>query len=447
MKKLIFMISTFLFITNSHARVKVFPADTPRESIFLIFKTGAGVVPLQKQGVTEFVKKVLEKGPKGISESNFKRNLFLENAEIRLLRSSRSIIIRIKTPLENIRSSLRIALKTVRNPKFSNSVFQEIKKDIITGKMSKYEDMRSVVFDLGFKDALGYHPATFKGKGSISSLNKMKLTDVKRFYSKLLDFSNMDVFSTGKMSKVKLVSILRDVIPNFNLESPPRKKFELPDVKSLAKRSGVNFIRKPGATDNQILYSFPIKVPMGTKEYIIAKLAFSGLGGGGTGRLFEVLRGERGLTYHASSFLYQMGNNYGSWFIYSFGGIKQMPKLLEGIPEVVNKFRSKGVSSKKFDVLKKYLITSHLENNELPSDILHEVINLDSMGVDFSFFENYVDIVNSVKLEEVNDYIKKNIYLSKENTHLYVMGDYSKLSKTIKKLGLPVKKIKPKQIK
>ena len=406
--------------------LKVVNDDVPLEYVQIVFLGGASIVPSKKQGLSTLLAGIFEKGPKGMSEAEYKKNLFLRNSKVYFYSGNRAFTIFLKAPKSQIEAGLLLIKRIVENPKLDSTVFKEVKKKVRTASVASFERMQAYIFHFGADKAFSGHPALRDGDGTPTSYKNVKLSDLEKYWKEQLKFSKANVFSLGSSTKAEIATAINKTIL-AGVKKTTTKVEKVPNVNWKKFRSGKTVFHKKGAKDNQILWIMPFQVKPYSREYAVAQVALKILGGGSQGRLGKALREERGLTYHAGSYIRRLNKDQCYWMIYTFGKSEFVPKLLKGIPEIFGIFKKTGVTKIELVNAKNEIITTVKKSYELPKDELNYKVRSFLFGFPENGIELFKKNVKEVTLAEVNKFIKTSIDLKKAQK--FIMGDKKNISK------------------
>jgi zinc protease len=149
------------------------------------------------------------------------------------------------------------------------------------------------------------HPYSIEVSGTENTLSSFTVNDLKNYYSKLLNTSQMLLVVVGNTTKDELESMVKNSfgnIPegNYVPKRPPTVVNSEPSVKVVHRELPTNYI--------QGTYSAPER---GTTEGFTMLIANSIL----RDRLFEEVRTKRSLSYAPSSFYRTNFSNYGAIYV------------------------------------------------------------------------------------------------------------------------------------
>lgn len=405
----------------------------PRQSVVMVFPGGPALIDKKLQGTTEIITDLLAEGPSSMQADDYRRALFLNSAEIKVYSSLRAMFVLVKAPVAKLQDAIDLAAKTLAEPRLDQKSYENSYGKIRAQTQQSFEDMQSVVFFYGMRRATLDNADIYDGSGSPATVKNITFDAVKNSYARIFDKKHLYFVSSGPAKASEVAAALNksflsaQVTPKF-AALPGRDIDPSSIMRKSPKGVSVTIIDKPGSTDNQLLFIYPEIIKRAAREEVVANVAHGLLGGGMSGRLGKTLRKERGLTYHAGSFVSQPG-----WMIYTFGGDDQVVGLLNGTKEVVAGFKSEKLSDQEVAEVKSTMDNKYRQNYELPGDVLLEKIKLRLFSRDEQFISKYQDLLKSVSLKDVRGFVSKKINTS--HGQLFLMGDATKLKAALKKAG------------
>lgn len=413
-------------------------ASLPRELVVISFPGGAGQLPKDIQGLTEILSELFQEGPAGMTGDEYRKKLFLLNAEIDVRAGARSMALVIATPQENLEEVLNLSRDLMTAPHLDDATFATAKDRAVANAQTRFEDMREVVTYVSKRQAFDYHPDILDGAGSPKSLGNVTLAVLKEKLPLLFSLERAFFSAMGPAVPAEVKASLEETFVKDGTPAYKAYEFQPFDPAKYASPAlQITIINRPGATDNQVLRMQPEPLRNDAPERAVADVTHEVMGGGLTGRLGDTLRTKRGLTYHASS---RFARSQPYWIVYSFAGDEQLPPLLTGIPEVINAFKEEKLEGKEVleNIRKK--VTAFKDENELPLERLMQRIHYRLYGWDPAFLEKFPDHLEAVTPADVEAFADKKISL--EGGYLFLMGDKAKLEKALEKAGLPATGIK-----
>ncbi|HSG65747.1 MAG TPA: pitrilysin family protein, partial [Gammaproteobacteria bacterium] len=211
-----------------------------------------------------------------------------------------------RTHRDNIAAYFDLLTDAYLRPAFAASDFERIKNDAINYLQnslryaSDEELAKAVLTEMIFRGTRYAHPVA----GTVAGLRSITLEDVEAFYRRHYTAANATLGLAGGYDDALVARF------EATLESLPEGAAVAdPAVEPAVEPAGwegteLLLVAKPGA-DASISFGFPLDVRRGERDFYALWVANSWLGEhrNQAGRLFQVIRGERGLNYGNYSYL------------------------------------------------------------------------------------------------------------------------------------------------
>lgn len=178
-----------------------------------------------------------------------------------------------------------------------NSTFRDINKErgVILEEITSTEDTpEDFSHDLLSEHHWPNHPLGRPISGYIHTVSKLKKKDFRRFYDLWYKPENMVFSIAGNFNEGRVISLLEKLMGHLPNGKPPA--FDI----TPAFNSGSKWVNRP-ISQSHIGLAFPGSSATDIHRYDCNLLAGI-LGGGGTSRLFEVIREREGLAYSIYSY-------------------------------------------------------------------------------------------------------------------------------------------------
>ncbi|MDP3070193.1 MAG: pitrilysin family protein [Opitutaceae bacterium] len=256
------------------------------------------------------------------------------------------------------------------------------------------------------------------GAGTVASLKRITLDDVKAFYAAHYTRDNV-VIGLGGGYQPALLEQLRADLAQLPAGSPPR--VPAPQPPPLSGLS-VTLVEKKNAS-TALSVGFPLTVVRGSREWYALAIANSWLGEhrNQSGRLFQVIREKRGLNYGDYSYIEHYPN----------GGLRMTPPqnvarrrqlfelwirpvphearhfALRAALREVDQLIKNGLTAAQFEERRAFLKKYVLHYAATTSERLGYAIDDAFYGLDEPHLEKYRRLMDDLTLAEVNAAIKK----------------------------------------
>jgi zinc protease len=365
------------------------------------FSGGASQDPDDKPGVGNMVASTIDEGSADLSSTAFHEAL-----------DRRAIELSFSVTRDNFRGSLRM-LKDNKDKAFDllhNALtsahldpvdVERIRAQIIAGLKRDTTNPNALSSEKFLKVAFGDHSYGKPSSGTLESVPKITVADMRDYISRVLAKDTLKVAVVGDVDPATLGQLLDKTFGSLpakaNLKpvsdivatAPPQRAFVPLDVPQTTitfggpgiKRHDPNFMA--AYIDNHIL------------------------GGGGlSSRLYHEVREKRGLAYSVSESLLWM--NHSSLFVGQTGTrADRAGDTIDAVEKEVRKFAEDGPTQKELDEAKSYLKGSQMLSLDTSSKLATAMLQyqLDKLPIDY--LEKRNAIVDAVTLDQAKQTAKR----------------------------------------
>jgi len=192
----------------------------------------------------------------------------------------------------------------IANPSFPVKSYEREKKRLLIGIQSQQESIGDVTSKAFYKAIYGKHPYGHPPSGTVESVNKLSLDNLKAFHKKYYVANNASIAIMGDLNREQAEQLAETVagpLAKGNPAPPPstpkqREKAETLRINHPSQQTHI-LMGQPGMTRSDTDF-FPLYLG----NYILG-------GGGLVSRLSEEVREKRGLSYSAYSSFTPMRTN------------------------------------------------------------------------------------------------------------------------------------------
>lgn len=205
--------------------------------------------------------------------------------------------VRSLTESRYLSTAVKSLTDVLTQPDFPQDAFQrEINRMKVSVK-ARQQSPSAIASEAFDKAVFGEHPYAFPVSGTMSSLEKITLSDVQAFYDKYYVAGNAMVAIVGNVERWQAEEIVKAVVSSL---PTGQKATDLPQVKPLttAKKIVIDY---PSAQTHIFVGQTGVK--RGDEDYFSLYVANHPFGGSGfASRLVEVIREDKGLAYSVYSY-------------------------------------------------------------------------------------------------------------------------------------------------
>ena len=313
-------------------------------------------------------------------------------------------------------------MDAILRPAFAPDDFQRIKSDMLNDiekslRYSSDEELgKATLYDFIYHGT----PYGHLNGGTVESLNRITIEDVKAFYAEHVTRGNIVIGLGGGYSDTLLTAMKRDVAV-----LPDRPAAEIPKPAPAAINGLWMRIVEKDCDATAISFGFPITVVRGDDDFFALALFNSWFGEhrNSSSHLYQVIREKRGMNYGDYSYIE----------IFPNGGRLQMPRpnnarrqqLFEvWIRPVQHAHRhfalraafrelqhvvDSGMTREDFELTRKFLAKYSLHYASTTSERLGYAIDSKFYGIDEDYIDLFRKRIQALTLDQVNAAIRKHL--------------------------------------
>jgi len=347
---------------------------------------GSGVEPADKAGLANVTAEMLLRGTQKLGRETFEEILEGYGASLGAGVGADSISMSGSTLSENWPKVASLVAQALAEPAFAEEEFKalvdELKADIIEERNSD----RSIGRRFYNAALWGEHPYGRPVIGTLDSLDRISLADVKAFYAEW--FSTQDAvvgllgnFDDGAMADLQTL-----------VDSLPRERSALPASPAVVSPVGrrIVLVDKPERSQVQLFMGHPFIRPEGA-DYAAAWTANEAFAGHGFGaRMMQEVREKRGWSYGAYGSI-QHRKDASSYTLWVFPAVADAIPCLQLVLDLYEGFAKDGISSDEFDYARSSIVGSAAFYRDTPSKRLSYEVRKQSTGYDPAALVGVVD--------------------------------------------------------
>ncbi|MBK9568505.1 MAG: insulinase family protein [Chitinophagaceae bacterium] len=340
---------------------------------------------------------------------------------------STSLSINVNTDKQNLAAALALLEDMLLHPKFDASEFDKILLDTKANYESGKSDPQNLASEkLGqllsrYPKGHPYYAATTVE--NLEELSKVKLDDVKKYYTDFYGANNSVSSFVGELDKKSVTAFLLSTFGKWN----SKETFKEVEPQYFETKAITETIKTPDKTNAMMLGGLNINISRKHPDYPAVIMANELLGGGAflSSRIAQRLRENEGMSYGAGSFInVEYKYNTGNWGVYAMFNPLYKGRIDSALNQEVDKaikggFTQEELSKSVGSWLEQNKTT--LGSNENLAAIIRTFLQNDRNLSQFNEFENKV---KSLNLEQVNAALRK--YFDKSKLVTVYGGDFEK---------------------
>ena len=327
---------------------------------------------------------------------------------------------------------LELLADAVQNSQFTQEEFDKEVKITLDGLKSGEKSVSNIARRV--ENALNYgrnHP--FGEFVTKESVNKISLNDVKTFYNTYYKPNKAYLVIEGDINPKKIKKLVTKLFKDWEKGSIPSQEIPKPTNVSTTE---INFIDMPNAVQSEIAVINNIDLKLGDQDYYAALLANQILGGGGTARLFQNLREDKGYTYGSYSSVRQSRD---AAIFKATASVRNMvtDSSVVELQREINTIRYQKVSEEELKNAKEKYIGSFVMDVQKPRTAANYALNIARYNLPKNFYADYVKNINAVTIEAVQNAAIK--YFRGDKARIIITGKGIEVLKNLEKTDYLIK--------
>ncbi len=376
-------------------------STVPLVSMEYSFGGGASQDPADKPGVANLVASLLDEGSGDLDSKTFHERL-----------DRRAIELSFSATRDNFRGSLRMLKDTkdeafdllrmsLTSPHFESSDVERIRSEVISDLQSETTSPQALAGRKFLAMAFGDHPYGRPASGTLDSVPKITIDDLKNYVRRVLAKDTLKVAVVGDVDPETLGKLLDKTfgslpakadltpVPDIVAAKPPQRAIIPLDVPQTAVMFGGPGIRRHD--------------PDFMAAYVVNHI----LGGGSlSSRLYREVREKRGLAYSIYQSLVWM--DHSALFIGNTGTrADRAGDTVEAIDKEIRRMADEGPTQKELDEAKSYLKGSQMLALDTSAKLAAAMLQFQLDGLPIDYIEKRNGIVDAVTLDQAKAVAKR----------------------------------------
>lgn len=392
--------------------------EIPMVNLTIAIDGGNILDPAGKRGTAAINASMMNEGTSEHTAFEIEQALQKLGASARVSSGTKSTNISVSTLSKNLPAVMEIVNEMITKPGFNEDAFVRAVKS----QKSSIQSALTSITSLGSRAAtrLWLGDCIYSDFTTNESIDAITMDDIKAYYATLTP-KNTHIDVAGDIDLPTLKKALK------TLEGWEGAEVPVPEIKvGESAAPGTYFIDFPGSKQSYIYIIGP-GMTIDNPEYHKLDVLNEKLGAGSAGRLFEVLRLQRGYTYGASS---AFSSSLESGYFHAASSVQgsSTKESLALFKEIINSF-SDDYTQEKLDGVKGAMLRANASAFETSYSLLSLLSALRNNNLPDDFIAREEEVVNNMTLEDIK--AKAAEYLNTDNMIIVVVGDAATQLKNI----------------
>jgi zinc protease len=402
--------------------------EQPIVAVRLMIRAGAERDPANLPGVAAFTASLLNKGTKTRSATDIAETIDQIGGSLEASSDMESTNISAAVLTDGANIAFELMDDIVMNPAFAQQELARAQQQTISNLVSNMQDANFLADAAFSRLVYGAHPYGHLETGTLTSVPKIRRENLVEFRNTYYAPNISALAIVGDLSTSNAFKLAEQWFGSWPKKDVPA--YDNPPVPAIEGRRIVA-IDKPDAVQTEIRVGH---TTVGRKDpdYFNVLVASYILGGSGSGRLYQALRVERGLTYGAYT---SVQPHRGPGLFYSTTNTRtaKTGETLNLMFEQLQKFRAGAVPAEELQNAKSYLIGSFPLSIEVPNSLANRLTTVFLYDLGDDYLKTFRDRLADVMSADVLRIAKEKI--SGEKAAVVLVGKVNEFKSQLEGLG------------
>ena len=402
--------------------------ELPLVAFNITIKGGHYLDPIEKSGAAALLADLMMEGTAKRTSAALEEAIDLLGASINISSGNEEISIDATCLAKNFEPTVALIEEMILEPRWDEVEYNRLKQALETRLKGNESNPTTIAYSNLTKLMYGAdHILGVASRGTHETIKNIELADLKNYYANNFSASMATLHVVGLVDQQRVVNAFEGLDRNWKI-----KDVTWPNYEKNFNQNGNNvyFIDVPGSKQSVI---FVGKLALSAADSDYNNLAFANeiLGGGSSGKLFQILRIEKGYTYGAYSFL-QQNIAISPFVAYSSVRANATKSSIEIITDLLQNY---GVNFSEEEV--KITQNKIVKGNTLTYESLYAkrdiLSNLSKYGKSMTYIEEDQRELMGMTLGNFKEIIER--YLPENEMFYVVVGDKKTQLKELNSLG------------
>ena|SRR3989338_5285550 len=400
--------------------------DQPVTYITGIIKGGYSLIPKEKEWYCEIIARTLEKGSKNYTKEDIENFLDKTGAHIDFACDEEMFKFSLASHNDNLKQTIDIFSDILMNPTFPaneiNKEKQKLTAEILETKDNTAEIARRKLSQTIYPKDHPYYLNDFN-----EDIKLIKNIDIKSIYNiheKIIKNNTLIISAVNNMPKTEFNSVIKSLSEKLTTKKQKVKPaVNIPDTLMRdTPKSESYFVKDKAQSDVFLAHAGYIKRQ--DPDFYKVLVANYVLGGSSlASRLSKRVRDNAGLVYTVYSY-YSASQGKGEFGIYFGSNNNNVDAAIKLIKDEMHKFVKEGITEEELKSAKASLTDSFVSRNlSNYKNIASTLSTIYYFNLGDNYINNYPQIINSLKVSDINAAIKK--YFFPDKLNIVIAGEYS----------------------
>jgi zinc protease len=402
--------------------------EQPVVAIRLLIAAGAANDPADVSGVASMTADLLNQGTKTRSATDIAAAIDQVGGMLEASADMDSTTVSAGVLTDSVDLAFELMTDIVLNPAFDEDEIGRLQEQALSSLTADMDDADFVANAVLDRVVYGSHPYGHLQSGTLESIPKIKRADLVKFHETYYAPNTSALAIVGDMSAEEAFKLAERWFGSWQQKEVPQPAMASP---SQANGRRIVVIDKPDAVQTEIRVG-QLTVPRNDPDYFNVLVTSYILGGSGSGRLYQNLRVQRGLTYGAYATITPR-TGPGLFYVVTDTRTEKTNEALQVTLDVIQKLRGGSVPDQELKDAKAFLIGSFPLSIEVPNDLATRLTTIFLYQLGDSYLDTFRDRIAAVSTGDVQRISRDKIM--PDNLAVVLVGNASQFRKALEPMG------------
>lgn len=402
--------------------------EIPLVTFDITIDGGHWLDPIDKSGISGLMADLMMEGTATRTSAELEEAIGLLGASIQMNSSNEEIRVTASCLAKNFEATVALVEEIIMEPRWDEVEYNRLKQALET-KLKGYEAVPTTIAFTNFTKLIygDNHILGVSANGTLETIKDIILIDLKKYFTNNFSSSLASIHVVGFIDEKRVVKAFEGLDKRWESKEVAKPTYDLPK-NSIA--GNLYFIDVPNAKQSVLVIG---RLALSASDPDHNNLSFANeiLGRGSIGKLFQILRIEKGYTYGAYSFLRE-NREVSPFIVYSSVRTNVTKPSMEIIIDLLKNYGS-DFSEEDAEFTKNKIVKGNTRAYESINAKLTILRIISKYGKSMKYLEEDQNELVNMTLEDFKSVINK--YLAEDQMMYLVVGDKASQLSEVNQLG------------
>ncbi len=404
-------------------------AELPLVNFSIRIKGGGMLDNPEKPGIANLMTDIMQEGTKNKTPEELEDAIGQIGATIGMYTGSEEIVIYGNSLSRYFEETIALVEEMLLEPRWDMEEFDRLKSAQINNIKQRNANPDAIASTVASKITYGdQHIFAKPLSGTVESVEAITVEDLKEFYENYFAPNISGFQVAGSVSQAEVEKALSSLSEKWSEKEVNMPSYEMKAVDETGKIYFANF---PEAKQSVIRMQ-RLAVSRTDEDYFPLTVANYGLGGNSGGKLFQVLREEKGYTYGAYSNI-SSSNQKAPFAAYSSVKTNVTAPSVQAFKDVIEQYKAE-YNQEELEKAKTALIRKEAREYETLGQKLNVLQQISSYNLPKDFISKDQEKLKAYTVEDMKAVMDK--YMNVEQMNYIIVGDAESQLQEVEALNL-----------